>query len=134
MSLAKNLSQKTGYEIVIISNNYKKSTVVKYEKAAGPEDFLGLFKNVEYVITNSFHGTASSINLNKQFFTELLPESSGVNSRFEDILELFDLRNRQILNRDISIIDTPIDYAKVNKIKEIERKKSVSLLKKIIEE
>lgn len=132
MDLAKNISKKTGYKVVWISNTYKKSINIKYVKSAGPEEFLGLFKNAEYIITNSFHGTALSINFNKQFFTELLPESKGTNSRMEDILELFKLENRIITSSNSSVIDIPIDYTEVNRILKTERKRSIDFLKCIV--
>lgn len=134
IEFAKNLSRKTGYKIIHIANPYFRKLGFIYERAPGPREFLGLFKNAKYIVTNSFHGTAFSINLNKEFFMELLPESSGVNSRLEDILDLFELRDRQILSTDISIIDRPIDYIKVNQILEEEREKSLAFLEKIIHE
>lgn len=132
-NLALNISHKTGYKILWINNTYKYSTKIKYIKSAGPEEFISLFNNAEYIITNSFHGTAFSINFNKQFFTELLPESTGVNSRLQDILELFDLKERRVLSSDARIIESRIDYEKVNAKLEEERKKSNSLLKHVIE-
>ncbi|WP_226643042.1 polysaccharide pyruvyl transferase family protein [Mesobacillus subterraneus] len=134
MSLAEKLSKKTGFKIVAINNNYKKSSNVEYLKSVGPREWLGLFKNAEYILTNSFHGTAFSINFNKEFFTEFLPESHGVNSRLEDILELFNLKHRQILSDNVEICDTNIDFTQVNKILGNERKKSVEFLQKIIDE
>lgn len=133
MEFAKNLAIKKRCKIIVISSTYKRSSQnVQYVKTAGPEQFLGLFKNAEYVITNSFHGTVFSINLNKQFSTELLPSTVGTNSRMEDVLELFNLKDRQLLNSDPSIAERLIDYKKVNQILEIERDKSISLLKNII--
>ena len=131
--LALNISHKTGYKILWINNTYKHSAKIRYIKSAGPEEFLSLFNNAEYIITNSFHGTAFSINFNKQFFTELLPESTGVNSRLEDILDLFDLKERRVLSSDASVIESQIDYEKVNIKLEEERTKSISLLKHAIE-
>lgn len=132
MNLAKKISKETGYKIIWISNTYRMSISIKYIKAAGPEEFLALFKNAEYIVTNSFHGTAFAINFNKQFFTELLPESLGVNSRLEDILDLFEIESRIIKSCDPSVINAPIDYKKINKILAKEREKSTFLLKKII--
>ena len=83
-------------------------------------------------MTNSFHGTVFSINVNNLFFTEMLPESQGVNSRLEDVLDLFDLRNRQILSDDLSETGRPIDYKLINTTLELEREKSLSFLRKII--
>lgn len=131
--LALEISIKTGFRILWISTTPKFSKKIKFIKSAGPEEFLTLFNNAEYIITNSFHGTAFSINFNKQFSTELLPETTGVNSRLEDILELFGLQERKILSTDSSIIESKIDYKKVNLKLEEEREKSISLLRDAIE-
>ena len=132
IDFAINLSKKTGLKIVNIANPYLPKFGFSYERSAGPAEFLGLFKNASYIVTNSFHGTVFSINFNKEFFTEMLPESQGVNSRLEDVLDLFDLRNRQILSDDVSESDRPIDYKLINTTLELEREKSLSFLRKII--
>lgn len=131
---AENISKETGYKIIWLSNTYKRRISIKYKKSAGPEEFLGLFKNAEYIITNSFHGTAFSINFNKQFFTEMLPETKGVNSRLEDILELFGLEDRKLDGCDANVIHKRIDYHEVNRKLEAERKKSIALLKSIVQD
>ena len=46
----------------------------------GPEDFVSYIAHAEYVITDSFHGTAFSINFNKQFVCVRAPK---YNSRLE---------------------------------------------------
>ena len=130
-NLAKKLSKNTGYKVLWISNTYKLSNSIKYIKSAGPKEFLSLLINAEYVITNSFHGTAFSINFNKQFFTEFLPESKGTNSRMEDILDLFGLKDRIIYTNDSKLIDSLIDYNTVNSVLIAERKRSIHLLQKI---
>jgi len=132
MDLAKNISLKTGYRIVRIEFGHKLSIGIKYIKSAGPEEFLELIKNAEYVITNSFHGTAFSINFNKQFSVEMLSDKSGVNSRLEDILDIFDLKDRVITTSQPNIIENKINYEKVNIILERERLNSLALLKSAI--
>lgn len=127
--LAINISRQTGLKICWISSTYKYNPKIRYIRSAGPEEFISLFGGAEYILTNSFHGTAFSINFNKQFFTELLPESMGVNSRIEDLLELVGLKDRIIKSNDASIINSKIDYEKINKIVEDEREKSILLLK-----
>ena len=86
-----------------------------------------------YVVTNSFHGTVFSVNFNKKFFLELLPPPATVNSRLENIMDLLELRERQIINGNNNNIDKDIDYNKVDKILSEERKKSIEYLKSIIE-
>ncbi len=132
MNLAKNIAKKTGFKIVMIKNHYLPRLNIKYEKTVGPRDFLGIFKNAEYILTNSFHGTIFSINLNKEFFTELLPEPSNVNSRLEHVMELFGLKNRLITNNNPEIINIKINYENLNKKLDKERNKSINFLQQII--
>lgn len=89
-------------------------------------EFLSLIHNAEYVITDSFHATAFSINFNKQFFS-VLPEM--YNCRLKNFLSLFDLEKR-IVN-DYSGFESAgtINYALINTILDIERKKSMTQLK-----
>ena len=110
VDFAYDLSKKTGCKIIQIANPYFKKANVRYERAASPERFLGLIENAKYIVTNSFHGTAFSINLNKQFFVELLPPPETVNSRLEHILDTFDLRSRQIIDGKNNSIFSDINY------------------------
>jgi len=89
-------------------------------------EFLSLINNAEYVITDSFHATAFSINFNKQFFS-VLPQK--YNCRLKEFLDIFDLENRIVSNYlDFESAGT-IDYGQVNKILDDERKKSMEHLK-----
>lgn len=131
------LQEKTGLEIIFVKDSLTKeghnvlSKNVKYLKDVEPFEFVNLIANAEYVITNSFHGTAFSINFNKKFFTELLAPETKVNSRLENILDMLGLRNRQLVNLD-SLTLEGIDYGKVNKILDERRNRSIDYLKNIL--
>jgi hypothetical protein len=131
-TFVENLSRKTNCEIVYISYSLIRRIKATYERWVGPKEYLGLFKNARYIVTNSFHGTAFSINFNKDFFLEMMPETQDVNSRLKNILELFDLRTRQIINGKNAYIQEPINYNEVNQKLFIERQKSLDFLHKII--
>lgn len=137
MKLANKLQELTGLEMLFVKDSLTKegqnvlNKSVKYLKNANPFEFVNLVANAEYVITNSFHGTAFSINFNKKFFTELLAPETKVNSRLENILDMFDLRSRQILNLDSLTLDE-IDYGRVNKILDERKNKSIEFLVKNI--
>lgn len=62
---------------------------------AGPAEFVGLFLNAAFVITNSFHGTAFSVNFHKPFYT-VLPKNKPNNSRQQGLLETLRLEDRLI--------------------------------------
>jgi len=134
---ADKLSKMTGLEIIFIKDaltreghNVLKENI-KYAKNVEPGKFVELFSKAEYVITNSFHGTAFSINFNKKFFTELLAPETKVNSRLENILDMLDLRDRQILSLDDVKLDE-IDYERVNKVLEERKNLSIDYLTKNI--
>ena len=66
-------------------------------------------------MTDSFHGTAFSINFNKQFVT-IQKKISDLNSRVETILTKFNLKERIYFDDDSQNIPTAnIDYEEINK-------------------
>lgn len=92
---------------------------------AGIEDFVTIINNADFIITNSFHGTAVSILLQKQFVA--IRQNGPIDNRIEQILSDFKLTNRFIQSDDTSIFDN-IDYAAVNQLIEIHRQKSIEYL------
>lgn len=96
---------------------------------AGPAEFLSLIANADYVITNSFHGTAFSINFNVPFFAIVSPAKKN-NSRIESLLETTGLENRLIAeNADINNVDiTAPDFGLANINIEKSRQDSVDFL------
>lgn len=93
-------------------------------------DFLAYIKNAEYMITDSFHGTAFAINFNTQF-VEILPGETA--TRNQSILELTGLKSRILTSYDdFSFIDKKTDYTNVNSIIESARNESLQTLKNIL--
>jgi hypothetical protein len=134
LDFAVKLSKQTNCKIINISDAIRKRIKAKYFTGVGPQEFLGLFNNASYIVTNSFHGTAFSIIFNKPFFVELQPPPAKTNSRLENVLDTFDLRSRQIINGTNEDIFTNIDYVTVDKKLESERKRSLDYLKRILDE
>lgn len=101
---------------------------------ANPGDFLSLMYYADYVVTNSFHGTAFSVNLNKQFWVYM---PTGFGTRIQSILDLCHLQDR-LLQPDEVLRDDKmarhIDYAPVNSILNVERQKTYDFLKKALED
>lgn len=92
-----------------------------------PSDFLSLMSYADFVITNSFHGTAFSINLNKQFYAYM---PSGFKTRLMSILELCGLEERA-LTQEITEerINNLINYEPVNRVLEAERERTMKFLR-----
>lgn len=79
-----------------------------------PEKFLSLIANASFVVVSSFHGTAFSINLNKEFIT-VTPKRFS--SRIDSLLSMLDLNERKITSFEQFDIKSvkDIDYINVNK-------------------
>lgn len=130
---AREIADKLGYKLVKLSWEMKKPKKVdKLFTHRTPQDFLSLFDNAEFIVTNSFHGLAFSINLNKEF---IVVKRNEFNSRIDSLLRLTSLESRQFDKDyfDLSIINKKIDYNKVNKILDKEREKANSFINSIKE-
>ncbi|MBQ6995558.1 MAG: polysaccharide pyruvyl transferase family protein [Lachnospiraceae bacterium] len=94
-------------------------------------EFLSYIKNAEYMITDSFHGTAFAINFNTQFVNVVHDETA---TRNQSLLQLTGLTDRIVIDKkNFDIFNKKIDFSKVNEIIEENRKKSVDRLKVFLE-
>jgi hypothetical protein len=134
-SFAEKLAAETGLEVIYFGNAVRNPLKAKCTGInVDPFEFIRYFINAEYVVTNSFHGTAFSINLNKTFFIELLATASDVNSRLKSIIRLTGLESR-FIQKDKPFSDYVMDrihWERVNPILDKGRKGSLDFLKKII--
>ena len=95
----------------------------------GPADFVSLFENADIIFTNSFHGTAFSVNLGKNFYT-VLSRAGKKNSRMTSLLSILELDSRIIYQEDDEKISyTKYDVSKVQELLQTEREKSVEYLR-----
>lgn len=98
----------------------------------GPADFVSLFENAAMVFTNSFHGTAFSVNLGKDFYT-ILSKAGKKNSRMTSLLSILELESRIIYQEDNSVVDySSYDKRKAQELLQTERDKSVRYLEESI--
>lgn len=74
------------------------------------QDFVRYIFHADYVITDSFHATAFSINVNTQFIS-IYP--NDYSSRLGSILKLVGLEDRHLLSYDdFSLVEAPaIDFS-----------------------
>lgn len=112
--MAEKISKDTGFKIVGLQTPLSNKTNCKKVRDESPEEFLGWFNNAEYVITDSFHGTAFSIIFNKQFI--LCDGGEGTNrlSRHKTLLKTMGLGNRKGSLENYRIIYESIDFQMVN--------------------
>lgn len=125
IKIAKQIKQHTGCSIVCQTQTpYANYDIDVQLYNLGPQEFVGHMLNADYVVTDSFHGTAFSVLFNKkQFIYIARPKASG---RIESIMSLIkgesriyrDITKLDITKEDVSfkynrdVLDTTIDNSK----------------------
>lgn len=137
INFVKILQEKTGYDVVYIGSltrSHRQGMNADYRGDIAPQEFVELFKNADYIVTNSFHGTAFSIIFEKTFFVEKLKGNTCTNDRFTSLLSQIGLESRIIElndNMDINFKDQ-IDYVRVTPYLERLKKFSKDYLGQIL--
>ena len=94
-----------------------------------PSEWVGVMADAKYVVTDSFHGTAFSINFNKPF-TTLVNPVSNMNTRVMSILRDLNLESRILMDKGKlqAPVTLTIDYEIVNQMVNNWRKRSIDFL------
>lgn len=90
------------------------------------EQWVAMFRDADYVVTDSFHGMAFSIVFNKPFF--IFKNEGGGVARYYSLLQMMGLEHR-IVDGQETRESQDIDWMTVNKILDEKRKKSLSFLR-----
>lgn len=130
--IAKKIAKERQLKMLFIPFPIGAYAVGKYKTNYSPEEWLGLIANASYVITDSFHGVALSIILNKKFFTNVSGASKRTGGRISELLEKMGLQARYIADiSELKEYDGEIDYERVNKNIELEREKALMYLREL---
>ena len=125
------LAKKTGYKIVHIPMTIDEFNRDAYREKMGPLEFVTLFRDAEYIFTDTFHGTIFSIIFGKQFWVLDRTDKSKwakYSDRMTSTLKMFGLSNRYICNQKDIDVDEVIEFDNVNKIIDEKRKDSMNYL------
>lgn len=146
IQVAKKVSEKLGLPVYTITNQMDMIRIVKYSRNGvkvdlqhtGPKDFLNYIYYSDFIITDSFHGTAFSIIFNKEFLTLNTHMDNGQYKNDERLISI--LSNEALVERFVKIDDIDsldlhkrIDYTRVNEYREDLRTQSLGLLLDAIE-
>ena len=123
------------YIIPVTMHHKSNNNVVPFE--VGPSEFVSLIRNATYVCTDSFHGTAFSVNYNIPFsvfkrFKDNDPKNQ--NSRIFNLLNQLHLENRLVDYRKIDDVNLEDDFYLANKLLEKLRNESLEYLKQSLQE
>lgn len=83
----------------------------EFQSKYSVEEWISFFRDADFVITDSFHGTVFSIIFNKQFRT--ISNGQRGNERIFSLFNRFDLYDRIISYDKIDLIKD-IEYSKIN--------------------
>ena len=96
------------------------------------DTWLGYLSNAQFVVTDSFHACAFSVNLNKPFYVFVNSGVASMSSRIYSLLELFSLQTRLVTkDTDLSLVQ-PIVWDSVNENLASIRKECKNWLEKSI--
>lgn len=89
-------------------------------------ELLQYFVNAEYVVTDTFHGTIFSVRCHKKFAVVVREGNTGNRQKLSSLLKGLNLVGRLILHTDNieKILETDIDYGKVDNILYFARKQT----------
>lgn len=127
IKFAKKLAKQKDCKIIYINDSYKKIAGMKNIGHCTPKEFLEYIYNAKYVVTTSFHGVAFSINFEKEFFYALSTEKDNFNSRIENLIQIVDIKNRNINTQ--CDINKKINYDIISRKLNLERNESEKILK-----
>lgn len=143
LDLCKGYTPKAGILVAYILdlNDYKAHLVNQIAKEKGLstvyiresrkggikiEEWLAYFRDAEFIVTDSFHGTAFSLIFNKNFIS-ICNQKRG-SDRFTSLLNIFELADHLIMENEEPPALNDIDWLKVNKIKQEEIEKGLRFI------
>lgn len=130
---------KAGLKIYIVGQNARNpfDFPCTYVGDMGPFEFMQMLYGASFVITNSFHGAALSIVLNKPFsLAYLTGESQKANSRLEQLIQMTGLEDR-VINDDSNFEEVLLrmpDWDSANTIVKNKKADSMSYIERCLYE
>lgn len=88
--------QETGLYPVFLLGSYRRAITKngKFLFRVGPEDFISLIDNADFIITTSFHGVCFSVKLQKQFYALAKSSTDILDERLVSFLRTIGAENR----------------------------------------
>ena len=113
------LKTLTSIKIVNIPICYETASDKSFEQVhASIAQFLSLIRDAKFVLTDSFHGVAFSVNYRKNFYAVSRNDTKySLNSRIADFLNKISLNDRVIYNDNVSDYKmSEIDYSETDEL------------------
>lgn len=132
--LIKDIQKRLGMQLVVVNISKRYAQKLSNKRTvynASVYDFVKLFSEASMVITDSFHGTAFSLNLNIPFYS-VVNDIERADSRIIDLLTSVSESSR-IIRKGTPITDIEINTdAPNNRAIDAKREHSINLLSEIL--
>lgn len=125
------LAEKKGLRVVNFADTFEFVKGAENRFGNDPMDFINYISNADYVLTDSFHGTAFSLNFSRQVLSIPAPK---YNCRLESILRMTGCLDRMFTSVEEALekAENPIDYSVVGERLDAARKVSAEYLKEAL--
>ena len=131
VEFARRLHKKTRLPIVYIPFPLVGLLKCRCKIAIGPAEWMGLFKNAEYVISDSFHGIVYSLLFNRKFFAKV--DGDHMNRRVQQLLSMVNLSHRTMNDVSDEALIQEIDFTYANEKLAEFREHSLNQLRQMVE-
>lgn len=128
LNTAKKLAHSTGYKIVTIPFPLGGFLKSKMELTAGPREWIGLIRDAEIIVTDSFHGSAFAILYNKELYVCLTDAAT----RIYNLLNIFELNECICVPGSKLELSKKINWERINIKLRSERNKSTEIIKDML--
>ncbi|ERS87029.1 hypothetical protein Q667_15770 [Marinobacter sp. C1S70] len=108
------VAQKTGWQVICVDQMlFPAGKVDKHVRTADPREFVKLFLDASFVITDSFHGTCFAVNFSKPFVSVSAGKRSN---RMQSLLAQVGLSERLISSYDeLASVSVEMDWEEASK-------------------
>nr|WP_177296153.1 polysaccharide pyruvyl transferase family protein [uncultured Blautia sp.] len=125
----KRVKKETGLPVVYVPFPLGGFVAGKYTLSLGPAEWLALFRDASYVVTDSYHGIIFSLIFERKFL--VIADGQHRNQRVISLLERLGIRNR-VVGENMADMKEDIDYRKVKAILEEDRQDSLKWIRENI--
>lgn len=117
------LGQQKNMQVYYLNDKHLPINGIKYLDPVSADKFVSIIKNAEYVITNSFHGSAFSVLYHKKLIMEL-DTATKRNTRSEELLKQLRITDFEITDKSLPNPDAVVDWERVDRVLEEQREVS----------
>lgn len=117
--VAMSAARQSGCSLRSARNPHQRWRDIGEGVSPGPLEWLRMLSRSRFVVSNSFHGVALSVILNRPFIAVTLPgKKTSLNARTLNLLECTGLMDRFVTDADpervAALLDSPVDWTVVN--------------------